>query len=76
MKFTVRTHVPRAGADYEWASVVMYGREVVRYGDYYHEKGVVRAEGWIDGYAAAMGLHPLDIDLRREEFVDPECYQQ
>jgi hypothetical protein len=73
MKFTIRHHVPRIGADYEFASVTMYNNiEKVRYGDYYHEKGSDRCKGWIDGFAAALGL--TEFEVAYEEFHDPECY--
>lgn len=73
MKFTIRYHVPRIGADYEWASVAMYGDfEKVRYGDYYHEKGGDRCKGWIDGFTDALGVTQFEVTY--EEFLDPACY--
>jgi hypothetical protein len=73
MKFTIRHHVPRIGADYEFASVTMYnGIEKARYGDYYHEKGSDRCKGWIEGFTAALGLKEFEVVY--EEFHDPACY--
>jgi hypothetical protein len=72
MKFTINLHVPRIGADYEWASVSLYGQEYARFGDAYHDKGADKAEGWCEGYANALGVKDFQID--RIEFHDPACY--
>ena len=74
MKATIRLHVPRIGADYEWASVVINGHEYVRYGDYYHDKGADKAEGYALGFAQGHGLSE-ELEIVREEFHDPACYE-
>lgn len=75
MKAIIRLHVPRIGADYEWASVVIYGNEYARFGDYYHDKGAQKAEGFVRGFANGNKIPEDDVSWVFEEFHDPACYE-
>jgi predicted DNA-binding protein (UPF0251 family) len=51
MKIEIRTHYPEGEmySDYAEVSVHIDGIEVIRYGDWYHDKGAEKASAFVDG---------------------------
>ena len=43
------------GGDYTSVEVAFDGKTVAEYGDYYHDKGSDKAEGFVQGVAFALG---------------------
>lgn len=43
------------GGDYYAVRVLFDGKQVVEYGDHYHDKGEDKADGFIEGFFAALG---------------------
>jgi hypothetical protein len=72
VKAIIRLHVPRIGADYDFVSVLINGHKYAVFGDYYHDKGAQKAEGFVRGFALGNGIE--EYTVKREEFHDPECY--
>jgi hypothetical protein len=72
VKAIIRLHVPRIGADYDFVSVLINGHEYARFGDYYHDKGAQKAEGFVLGFALGNGIP--DVTWEFTQYHDPECY--
>lgn len=58
-------HDPECVGDYESVEVEFDGKVVIRFGDYYHEKGDVRADAFVRGVQYALGLS-LKVTERNE----------
>ena len=49
------------------------GEQIAEFGDYYHDKGSEKAEGFIAGYCYAKGIQ-WDGNYETEEIADPDFY--
>lgn len=56
--FTIVTHYstedPDCSGEYFYVDIVKEGQIVATFGDHYHDKGIVRATSWVEGYKAAL----------------------
>jgi hypothetical protein len=73
MKYKLVTYYPKSDEDFDgdYVSVALFdenGKEIVSYGDYYHDKGDEKMEGFIDGLKYILGQ---DIVIEEEDEFDP-----
>ena len=57
------------GGDYASVSIFVNGKEVITYGDHYHEKGRERAEAFIEGLEYALDVK---AKITQEKIADWE----
>ena len=62
------------GGDYLEVEVYCNGDLISEYGDHYHDKGLERAEGFVDGFLIGADVNILNVTIarlnRHEEIVD------
>ena len=59
------------GGDYYGIKVLINDELVAEYGDWYHDKGDVMADGFIEGYCHAKGIE--NVPVKYEDIADPNC---
>lgn len=66
---TVCTHYDKdengLHGDYRYVTITINGTEVRRYGDEYHDRGLDKARGFVDGYKSAV--KDVVIDYMEDE---------
>ncbi len=55
--------------DYDSVEITIDGKTVITYGDYYHDKGGEKAEGFIDGLSYILGKK---VEFNKEDIADIE----
>ncbi len=75
MILTVRTHYPQndPNCDSDYSSIEILdstGRVLQAYGDYYHDKGVEKVEGFLD----ALRVFDMLDTVTREDVADAESW--
>jgi major membrane immunogen (membrane-anchored lipoprotein) len=54
------------GGDCQGVDIYIDGKLVKSYGDYYHDKGEEKAEGFIDGVAYILGRNRIKVSYSNE----------
>ncbi len=77
MKVKVVTHYAEDdtdfGGDYYSVDILDAGGNVIaRFGDYYHDKGDEKVEGFIQGVNWILGMTGKELEVERENIADGE----
>lgn len=74
MKLKIITHFynddPDCSGDYASVTVELEGMVIANYGDYYHDKGEEKAEGFIDGVRYMNNRHNEPTQVEYESVAD------
>ncbi len=60
------------GGDYSSVEVAFDGKTVAEFGDYYHDKGDDKADGFIEGVAFALGKKLPEVKTRQVVRADTD----
>lgn len=64
------------GGDYSHVTIELDSEVLAEYGDDYHDKGLEKAEGFVQGWYKAQGLEPQEPEYESREFgTRPEDYE-
>ena len=62
------------GGDYHYVTVDLNGKQVVEFGDDYHDKGQERAESWIQGFIFAHRTIKDKIEVLETQYINDSEY--
>ncbi len=77
-KLEVITHYQESdkdfSRDYVEVSILLDGKLIQEYGDRYHDKGDVKAEGFVEGFLEALGK--VNVVVSRKNVNDAEDFDE
>lgn len=61
---------PDCDGDYYDVEIFFDEVLVQTYGDYYHDKGSIKVEAWLEGYFAALGITNYESRVETKDIAD------